>query len=125
MDYLAYTAKVGDLANRYSWISVMLYDNEYRGLQAAYNFRWGSDIPHLTTVCLKERQPSPKQSVKSPPGNKPLSKGKEICRQFNRGSCSFGSKCIFSHVCFICKGQHPVGDHDKLSSDTGGKDAAK
>jgi hypothetical protein len=30
LDYLAYTAKVGEMATRYTWGSVLLYDDHYR-----------------------------------------------------------------------------------------------
>ena len=29
-DYVAYTAKIGELASRYTWASVLAYDQEYR-----------------------------------------------------------------------------------------------
>ena len=56
LDYMSYTAKFGELACRYTWSSVLHYANEYRTLQAAVGFTWGSDSPHLSRVALKERQ---------------------------------------------------------------------
>nr|KAG5698507.1 hypothetical protein BaRGS_005902 [Batillaria attramentaria] len=38
IDYLAYTAKVGEMATRYTWQSVLTYDHQYRASQAAYGF---------------------------------------------------------------------------------------
>ena len=32
-DYMAYTAKTGELASRYTWASVLAYDQEYRRRQ--------------------------------------------------------------------------------------------
>ena len=37
-------------------------------MQAAHNFRWGTDIPHLHTMQLTPRAPRNNTSV--PPGNK-------------------------------------------------------
>ena len=55
LNYLSSTAKIGDLALRYSWLSVLYYDNEYRYFQAQYKFEWGRDAPHLATTSLRER----------------------------------------------------------------------
>ena len=33
-DYMAYTAKTGELASKYTWASVLAYDQEYRRRQA-------------------------------------------------------------------------------------------
>ena len=40
---MAYTAKLGELASRYTWASLLLYDQEYRCRQAAAHFRWDAD----------------------------------------------------------------------------------
>ena len=58
-DYMAYTAKIGELASRYTWASVLAYDQEYRRRQAVARFRWGSDSQHLCTVLLKEKAATP------------------------------------------------------------------
>ena len=58
-DYMAYTAKIGELVSRYTWASVLAYDQEYRRQQAAARFRWGSDSQHLCTVLLKEKAATP------------------------------------------------------------------
>ena len=42
MDYLSYTTKVYQLVQKYSLVSVLLYDREYRKLQGALGFRWGT-----------------------------------------------------------------------------------
>ena len=55
----AYTAKIGELASRYTWASVLAYDQEYRRRQAAARFRWGSDSQHLCTVLLKKKVMTP------------------------------------------------------------------
>ena len=36
--YLSYTVKISCLAQRYVWVTVLLYDREYRRAQANYNF---------------------------------------------------------------------------------------
>ena len=59
MDYLSYTTKICQLVQRYSLVSVLLYDREYRKLQCHHNFRWGTDVPHLHSVYLQPRIPRP------------------------------------------------------------------
>lgn len=52
-DYLAYRAKVGELACRYSWQSILEFDNEYRKRQAESKFRLlPSSSPRLNRKIL-------------------------------------------------------------------------
>ena len=51
LDYLSYTTKICQLVQRYNLVSVLLYDREYRKLQCAHDFRWGTDVPHLHSIC--------------------------------------------------------------------------
>ena len=123
-DYLSYTVKIGQLAQRFDWLSVLLYDREYRALQATHNFRWGSDAPHLHTVMLRPRSlyhspfssgySRPKFFNANPNGtHSNQEREPAICRQFNspRG-CHF-THCKFAHVCNIkgCGKQHAAIDH--------------
>ena len=55
MDYLSYTTKVYQLVQRFSLSSVLLYDREYRKLQASMSFHWGTDVQHLHTLFLQPR----------------------------------------------------------------------
>jgi hypothetical protein len=110
--YLQYTEMVGELATRYSWVSVLLFDDEYRKRQATFKSKWGADAPHLSTVTLRERpQPPPKAK----PGNPTRHQGppgREVCRQFNKGSCTYGALCKFDHACATCGSRdHPSRDH--------------
>lgn len=122
LDYLAYTAKVGELAGRYSWVSVLHYDNEYRLQQAAGGFRWGADSQHLATTLLREKQISTdKATTKGQRGatKKKGPGGKEICLQYNAGKCTFGAKCNFEHVCLTCnKPGHGQVNHRDNTQDT-------
>ena len=126
LDYISYTIKIGELACRYTWASVLVYDDEYRTLQAAGGFRWGADTPHLSTVLLREkttalqRQQQPyhqhQQQQQQQYGGfrrRPTnSAGKEYCLQYNRGNCTYGNRCNFSHSCLTCgKADHPAKDH--------------
>ena len=50
--YCSYSVMLAQLAQKYDWISVLLWDREYRKLQANVGFRWGYDISHLRDVFL-------------------------------------------------------------------------
>ena len=54
-DYLSYTTKVYQLVKRFNLPSVLLYDREYRKLQASMSFCWGTDVQHLHTLFLQPR----------------------------------------------------------------------
>ena len=47
-----------ELANRFHWVSVSKYDDEFRLLQARYNYPWSFDSNHLQTFFL---EPFPKE----------------------------------------------------------------
>lgn len=120
-DYLAYTVKVSSLAANYTWPSILQWDRAYRKLQQQHGFRWGSDSPHLVSLYLVPRLLVNNQSKKAKgtpgaqtPGGGSKPKNSQICRQFNRGACQYGDKCLYRHVCMIdsCQGTHPVTQHD-------------
>jgi hypothetical protein len=112
LDYLAYTTKVGEMATRYTWSSVLAYDDQYRKSQAAYGFRWGSDSQHLAMVALRDRQTTPQPPRRGhhvPPATLPRQaarvrapSGREICVQWNKGHCRFAPRCQFEHCCSVC-----------------------
>ena len=106
LDYLSYTAKIGDLGGRFVWSSVMLYDDEYRDLQARHGFRWGMDSSHLSTVFLPAREPKPGKHAKNNP--KPYWKNDKMCGYYNSGKkCPHEPLCKFAHSCEKCGKDHP------------------
>ena len=54
--YLTYTEMIGELACRFTWTSVLLFNEEYRQRQAVVGFPWRTEAPHLSTVLLRDRQ---------------------------------------------------------------------
>ncbi|KAL9981545.1 hypothetical protein ACROYT_G010257 [Oculina patagonica] len=51
--YLAYTIKIMELSTKFTWSSVLKYDDEFRHVQAVYNYPWSYDFNHLHTVLLE------------------------------------------------------------------------
>ena len=109
MDYLSYTTKICQLVQRYTLLSVLHYDQEYRQLQAQHNFRWGTDVPHLQTVYLVARAPKPlsangkhfQPNLSKPQGHSyPCTlDGRIICKLYNtRAGCHY-TDCKFVHAC--------------------------
>lgn len=123
MDYLSYTTKVYQLVQRFSLVSVLLYDREYRKLQGSMNYRWGTDVQHLHTLFL---QPRPNggsqgntatiQKKGSMNQNKPkVDKRNDICRNFNsEKGCSY-DQCKFRHKCMVpgCGQSHSAISHSR------------
>lgn len=66
--YLAYTVKVMALSSKYDWKSILIYDNEFRKIQAIYNFPCSFNSTHLHTVMLQPifRANSPTARTKPP-----------------------------------------------------------
>jgi hypothetical protein len=127
--YLAYMAKVTQLAEHHMWRSVLYYDRAYRQAQAQNGFPWGSDSPHLATVHLKPRgaalvtDVNASRGVKRAPSAGTASrhqKDKDMtptspCRLYNRnGECPF-TPCRFRHICSApnCGQSHPLAQHPK------------
>ena len=61
LDYLSYTIKVCQLVQRYTLVLVLMYEREYRQLQARNKFRWGTDVPYFHTMHLQPRPTHPSQ----------------------------------------------------------------
>jgi hypothetical protein len=117
-NYLQYTTMVGEMACRFTWQSVLVFDDEYRTRQAASDFAWGTDAPHLSTVVLRDR---PQQQQGHKPGGKAgvqngrrlqAPNGKEVCLQHTNATCSFGARCKYEHCCHVCGSRDHAGrDH--------------
>jgi hypothetical protein len=121
-DYLAYTTKILELSFHFDWPSILRYDREYRGKQATYGFRWGTDPPHMSYAILipkvKAKPSASVGKVSLPKFNKrPMTRdGKEICLAFNsNGGCKYGASCKFIHVCSEegCEYRHARINHGK------------
>ena len=123
MDYLSYSTKIYQLVQKCSLASVLLYDREYRQLQANMSFRWGTDVQHLHTLHLHFREKLVTQgpnstnqrrgTFESQGPKKGARQGVDICRSYNAAKgCSF-ARCKFKHICIVpgCNKPHPVTSH--------------
>ena len=55
--YMGYTVMISQLMQKYDWLSVLLFDREYRKMQANLGFEWGTDQSHLRDVLLLPMPP--------------------------------------------------------------------
>lgn len=127
---MSYTTKIGELATRYTWHSIFLYDDDYRFKQWKHGFRWGSDSSHLSTVILEERKTkqefsgnAEKTTSSSKSGGYKSTKNADtshdseesrpkFCNVFNDGKdCRF-HPCKFKHACSGCGKAHAKVHHD-------------
>ena len=112
-EYLSYNIKIYEMAKKYTWDSVLQYDDEFRVLQHMYGYSWSHDHGHLHEIVLIPRWADPALPGRSPmpaTSKSPTSSsssnfvshglsGLEICRNFNRPKGCSKQPCRFSHVC--------------------------
>ena len=113
--YLGYCCKVLELNSRFEWISILQFDREYRGQQARFNFPWGTEVPHLSSVQLRDKKPvfqgtNGKKGRQFPQSQKSKV---NICRDYNKDKCTY-QNCKFLHQCSVdgCDAKHPAVKHD-------------
>lgn len=126
LDYISYSTKICELVQRFTLLSVLLYDRNYRQLQAQNGFRWGTDVPHLQNVHLIPRMPrsdanQPQKTgpphpsrTQSTPGPLTLD-GRVICKLFNtKGGCHY-KECRYVHQCSQsgCHQAHAATTHNQ------------
>jgi hypothetical protein len=108
--YLAYTAKIFDLSDRYEWESILEYDFLYRERQTQHKFPWGTLAPdmELHVLIAKNRAQSSGSHAQSAYHDRASSGGTGggashpptgECKLFKaRGTCPFGDGCRYRHV---------------------------
>jgi hypothetical protein len=118
-DYWAYTAKILRLFMVYDRVSVLQYDREYRLMQASNGFRWGTDWPFMVDINLKlaHKNAPPTYQAAKPRNDYPRADQSKVGRSYQQRSaqpepclqyndikgCSFGKRCIYQHICSVCK----------------------
>ena len=94
------------LCTRYTWVSILRFDDEFRQLQAFYQVPWTYDSKHLLTVHLVPRKMTnfgnASFSAGFPESNNTeltTSDGRTICKKFNTKVGCAMVLCKFAHVC--------------------------
>ena len=116
-ELIQYNHTIYTAALSFAWDNVYHYDKEFRMHISKFPQRsWSVILQQAWSMCLKDRIEHPDDhrgsypcGGNSKPGGKP---SKEICKRFNKGMCTYGSKCIFDHRCAIPKcGKFGHGAH--------------
>lgn len=111
--YLRYTSKIGDYLQVSEPSSVMLLDNEHRRQVYDESRQWheiDGDKVYFHLKSASTANDNHRYHHKAQPTD---DHGRTICLRYNRGSC-FMTYCKFSHVCLLCKGDHPKSMHQNL-----------
>ena len=117
LQYLHYTEKFGDMAQKHTIPSLMLFDERFRKDQAENGTSWADDNYHATLFHLEKRPVSSANKQGKKGGmqrNAESGARKRVCLDFNnRAGCSWGSECKFPHTCAKvgCEGNHPQYQH--------------
>ena len=112
--YMGHMVKVMELAGRYEWLSVVKFDDEFRHIQALYNYPWLYESHHLHATLLRAKTPAifpvptEQKSKKQPSGQSHGTKvapalytadGRVICKRHNG---QYGCQLVafnYVHVC--------------------------
>lgn len=91
LDYLDYTIQVGDYAQLYTTSSLMMLDDAHRRRVADEGEDWTRVSEHQFRFLLRSKTNS--GSVNGANARQ----RKDLCIDFLRGNCRFGSRCKYSH----------------------------
>lgn len=118
-EYCEYITRIAQLAQVFSWASVLLFDKEFRRKREEKGGSWTSEEPFLMSVCLRSINSLPtnfqnkKQASSSSPQQRiDPTTGRPVCIRFNRAGCS-SEVCRYTHVCLTCLGPHPESQHPR------------
>lgn len=104
IELIQYTQMIEEMTTTWIWENVFKYDKSHRRMMQTFPRRkW--HVPydigksHLKVTHAMNPNNNNPRFHKPGQGSKPK---KEICRNFNRGKCSYGNSCRFDHKCAIC-----------------------
>ena len=129
-ELIQYSHCIHTAASAYIWENVYSYDKDFRlhmGENPGRN--WSIILQQAWTMRLKDRLKSSEQmfyrqnkSVGNN-GDGKTANPKDFCRRFNRGRCTFGSKCRYEHHCSYCfKFGHGYHNCRKVQADKKDRD---
>ena len=114
-ELLQYNHTIHMASTTYSWENVYSYDKEFRHHIARHPYwSWSVILQQAWTMILKDRVKTDGnyRGVSGFKNNRSGGGHKEICKQFNRGKCTFGLSCRYDHRCAVPKcGKFGHGAH--------------
>ena len=123
-----YVEIINQAALTYTWENVATYDYHFRKMMAKNPQRsWAKIFHQHWNLDLKDYIPKHVGNNPKPHGSG--RNNREICWRFNRGHCSYGTKCRFEHRCSYCyatsHGASTCRKKNKGKNNSGSGDRAK
>ena len=111
-ELIQYNHTIHVASQSYLWENVYMYDIEVRKHMATHPSRnWGIILNMAWTMCIKDRyypqnnRYQGKGMTHTTPSNKPSPaemKQRKPCIDYNKGKCTYGSRCRYDHRCGTC-----------------------
>ena len=113
-ELIQYNHLIHTATQSYYWDNVYQYDRDFRTHISRHPTRsWSVILQQAWTIRLKDRIRNDNNNNRQGQGHSGRkSGGKEICKRFNRGKCTFGLTCRYDHHCSVPKcGKFGHGAH--------------
>lgn len=120
-EFIQYMQLIEDMTTTWIWDNVYKYEKRHRRLMQQFkNRHW--HVPYqaaraelkITHIMNNFTQTNPRFKKSGTPQSKPR---KEVCRNFNRGKCIYGTSCRYDHRCGVC-GKYGHSANQCRSKDT-------
>ena len=114
VELVQYNHIIHTASTTFVWGNVYTYDIEFRKHMANFPQRsWAIILNQAYTMYLKDRNRFENRNF-SPPARSQYKK--DVCYQYNRGRCTYGSSCKFEHKCMVCN-KYGHGSHNCRKAD--------
>jgi hypothetical protein len=97
--YLQYLLRIAQMAQVFTWSSVLLFDREFRK-ECAAGQQWDREAPYLMSLLLRAER-AEQAGFKGRRPQKMDATGRPVCIRWNRGACT-QKVCRYAHVCLAC-----------------------
>ena len=124
-ELIQYCHVIHTAAVSYLWDNVYAYDYDFRlHLGSKPGRSWAIILQQAWSMCLKDRIRAGDQNRQGNFLGGDRSSKNDYCKRFNKGRCTFGSKCRFEHRCSYChKFGHGLFNCRKFAADKKERDA--
>ena len=127
-ELIQYNHIIHTASQSYVWENIYTYDIEFRKHMYVHpSLNWGIILNMAWTMCIKDRvsyQQRNNHFNGKGTNNKPQPsemKQRKPCLDFNKGQCTYGTKCRFDHQCGFCsKYGHGTHSCKKFLNGNGG-----
>ena len=132
-ELIQYSHIIQTTSYNYSWENVYLYDREFRRHMKRHLERsWGVILQQAWTMFLKNHLSTTpthnRYGGNGTQGNQGAEHksgvSKRLCFTFNRGECTYGTKCKFDHRCGFC-GKYGHGNYNCRKAQSSSNNSSK